>query len=70
VLSRSAESSLLAPHGFQSSPPREEGCYREPGDGAMEKTIFQSSPPREEGCYPPAVSALPDVYLLSILTPP
>jgi len=36
---------------FQSSPPREEGCYDRDDTDLKLAPFFQSSPPREEGCY-------------------
>ena len=55
---------------FQSSPPREEGCYRVPGMLDIAVRVFQSSPPREEGCYPDAILRHAMLNALSILTPP
>jgi len=46
---------------FQSSPPREEGCYGgSDTEGPQISKAFQSSPPREEGCYPGASG--PDTF--------
>jgi len=61
---------MSAASNFQSSPPREEGCYPITEIRHFEVPFFQSSPPREEGCYGHLGLDVDVPLRLSILTPP